>query len=609
MRRGASVPEQQPEMRTTKLMRLCTALQVLCTGLVVWAAGALPASSATRNVVLLFDERIDLPGLAALDADLVGTLVSNSSDRIEVYREAMDLSRFGSNAYKTLLRDFLRAKYADKKIDVVVAALAPALDFLLSNGDAIFPGTPIVFCGVDRREIGDRSLPSHVRGILVKREFAPTLEIALGLHPQTKRVAVVAGTSEFDRQLLDQARTEFRVYEDRVAFTYLSALPLQQTLTELSQLPPQTLVLFTSFFQDGAGAAFVPHDVAQRVSAAARAPVYGFLDQFVGRGIVGGSVYSLSAHGVEAAKLVLRILADPDPSGPPASEVQTNKVLFDWRQMQRWGISESSLPPGSEIRFRDLTTWDQYRQSILATAAVLLLQTALISWLLYERGKRQHLEAEGRKLSGRLIHAHEEERARLARELHDDVTQRLAALAIDAGRGERYSGPAGGAMRSMREGLVRLSEDVHALSYRLHPSILADLGLIEALKAECERFSQCPVRLEANTRDIPEALPQDVGLCLFRIAQEALRNVARHAGARQTEVCLRRLDGGLELTVKDDGAGFDPRQRRAEMSLGHAGMRQRVALLGGNIDIESSPGQGTTILAWVPLTEPSDLSG
>ena len=175
-------------------MRPRTALQVLCTSLVIWAAAAVPASSSTtRHVVLLYDERLDLPGLAAIDADLVGTLVSSSSDRIEVYREAMDLSRFGSNTYQMLLSDFLRAKYANRKIDVAVAILGPALDFLLSNADAIFPGTPIVFCGVDSKEFGDRSLPPHVRGILVKREFASTLEIALSLHPQTKRVAVVAG--------------------------------------------------------------------------------------------------------------------------------------------------------------------------------------------------------------------------------------------------------------------------------------------------------------------------------------------------------------------------------------------------------------------------------
>ena len=341
---GSSAPERPGcEQATHKTMHRAA---VLCTGLVVWAAGALPASSTTRHVVLLFDERLDLPGLAALDADLVRTLVSNSSDRIEIYREEMDLSRFDSDTYEMLLRDFLRAKYANRKIDVVVAILGPALDFLLKNGDAIFPGARIVFCGVDRREIGDRPLPPHVRGILVKREFAPTLEIALGLHPQTKRVAVVAGTSEFDKRLLDQARNEFRVYEDRVAFTYLTASPLRQILTELSQLPPRTIVLFTSLFQDGAGEAFVPHDVAQRVSAAANAPVYSFIDQFVGRGIVGGSVHSLSAHGAEAAKLALRVLVDPEPSGPPMSEVQTNKVLFDWRQMQRWGINEFEPPCG-----------------------------------------------------------------------------------------------------------------------------------------------------------------------------------------------------------------------------------------------------------------------
>ena len=154
----------------------------------------------------------------------------------------------------------------------------------------------------------------------------------------------------------------------------------------------------------------------------------------------------------------------------------------------------------------------------------------------------------------------------------------------------------------MREGLVRLSEDVHALSYRLHPSILEDLGFVEALKVECERHSRaCSVRLEADPRDIPAGLPRDVSLCLFRIVQEALRNVARHAHASRVEVRLRRRDGGLQVVVKDDGTGFDPTQHRARMSLGHASMRQRAFFLGGTVDIDSSLGQGTEIVAWVPL--------
>ena len=144
------------------LMGLRPALRKICVGLIIWIVGAAPAWCAMRHVVLLFDERPELPGLALLEADLVRTLRANSTEPIEVYREAMDLSRFASGTYQTLLRDFLRAKYADRKIDVAVGIFGPALDFLLKHGDAIFPGTPIVFCGIDGKELAERSLPPHV---------------------------------------------------------------------------------------------------------------------------------------------------------------------------------------------------------------------------------------------------------------------------------------------------------------------------------------------------------------------------------------------------------------------------------------------------------------
>jgi len=209
-------------------------------------------------------------------------------------------------------------------------------------------------------------------------------------------------------------------------------------------------------------------------------------------------------------------------------------------------------------------------------------------------------------LSGRLIRAHEEERARLARELHDDVTQRLARLAIDAGRMQGGSDPASAAetMRSVRDGLVRLSEDIHSLSYRLHPSLLEDLGLAEALKAECEQFSrQGPIAISLKLQGLPAFIPPETALCLFRVAQEALRNVARHARARGVEVSIRTVDGGLQLAVIDDGIGFEPAGPRDRHSLGLAGMRERLLLLDGELEIESTPGKGTTVLAWAPLKE------
>src|SRR5262245_39601499 len=196
--------------------------------LIVWAsraltiAGRLPAHAETRKVVLLFDERVELPGLSLLDAEFVRTLQANSADPVEVYREPMDLSRFGSDAYKASLRDFLRTKYADKKIDVAVAVMAPSFDFLSRYGELIFPGTPIVFCGLDRKQLGTRSVPPKWYGILLRREFAPTLELVLRIHPNTREVVVVSGTSEFDDEILAQAQNEFRAYESRVTFKHLS---------------------------------------------------------------------------------------------------------------------------------------------------------------------------------------------------------------------------------------------------------------------------------------------------------------------------------------------------------------------------------------------------
>jgi len=412
-------------------MKPRTALLAVCTGFMLWIASALPASAATRRVVLLFDERPELPELAVLQTGLVQTLNSNSLDPIEIYNETMDLSRFGSNSYRPLLRDFLKAKYADKKIDLAIAIPSRSLEFLLNYGSVIFPGTPIIFCGIDTTELGNRLLPPHVRGILLKRQFAPTVEIALSLHPKTERAVVVAGTSDLDTRLLEEAKKDFGFFESRLAFQYLTTLPLQNLLTELSRLPPRTLVFYTTIFRDGAGENLVPREVVKRVSTAANAPTYGFFEQYVGRGIVGGNLNSLSAHGAEVAKLALQVLAGTEGSRPQVIEVPTNKIAFDWKQLQRWGISESKLPPGSEIRFRESSALDQYKPQILAITAAILLQAVLIAWLIHERQYRRRAEKTARETFAELTQMNRmatagELSAAIAHEIRQPITAMVA---------------------------------------------------------------------------------------------------------------------------------------------------------------------------------------
>jgi signal transduction histidine kinase len=215
-------------------------------------------------------------------------------------------------------------------------------------------------------------------------------------------------------------------------------------------------------------------------------------------------------------------------------------------------------------------------------------------------------EAALRDLSRRLIRAHEDERALLARELHDDVTQRLAVMAIDLGRAE-LAAPVGAqadVMRSVRLELVRLSEDIHSLAYQLHPSVLEELGLVEALRAECERRGRHGrLAVAMDLEALPAVAGKEAELCLFRVAQEALNNVARHSGTNVASLTLRQADGGLLLAVRDDGIGFDAASPRQDPSLGLMSMRERVHLVNGTLDIETAPGRGTMLVAWVPALD------
>jgi len=392
-----------------------------------------------RRVVLLYDERTELPGLSILDARLVQTL-SAGLPGVEIYRESMDLSRFPSDRYPRLLRDFLRAKYAGTRVDVVIAALGPALDFMLAHGPEVFPGASTVFCGIDRRDLSARRLPPDVTGVILKREFAPTLQLALRLQPKTRHVVLVAGSSEFDRRLVDQAKAEFQAVRPQVPVQYLTGLPLKELLDTLANLPPRSVVLYSTMFADRTGKSFIPHEVAEQISRAADAPVYGFLDQFLGRGIVGGHLYSLDAHGAEAARLALRILGGTPASALPPIEPSATRDMFDARQLRRWGISDRGLPPDAIVWYRTISPWERYRTTILITAGVLLLQFGTIVSLLLERGKRLRTQTALRETEARVAEQRSElmhlGRVALVGELSaalaHEIKQPLAAILTNA---------------------------------------------------------------------------------------------------------------------------------------------------------------------------------
>jgi PAS domain S-box-containing protein len=222
-----------------------------------------------------------------------------------------------------------------------------------------------------------------------------------------------------------------------------------------------------------------------------------------------------------------------------------------------------------------------------------------------ERILRQN-EGDLRNLAGRLIYAQEEERSRLARELHDDLAQRLTVFAIDVGRLEQQlidsPAPVREELREMQNSIVRISQDVHSLSRQLHPSILDDLGLIKAAESECTSFSKREgIEVVFKHENIPRVIPKDVSLSLYRIIQEGLTNISKHACAEHITVSLKGFDHDVLLSVQDDGIGFDWAEVKGNPGLGFSSMRERARLIHGELSIQSQPEKGTVITLRVPL--------
>lgn len=597
---------------------------------------AVPGMAQARRVVLLYDQRTDLPGIAALDARLVQTLSAGLPGGLEIYREAMDLSRFQSDRYPHLLRDFLRAKYAGKTIDVVIAALGPALDFMLAHGSEVFPGASVVFCGIDRRELGARRLPPNFTGVLLKREFAPTLELALGLHPGTRRVLLVAGSAEFDRRLVDQARAEFQAARPPVPVEYLIGLPMRALLDTLAHLPPRTVVLYSTIFADGTGRPFVPHEAAEQIARTASAPVYGFLDQFLGLGIVGGHLYSIDAHGATAADFALRILAGTPASAIPPVEPSASMDMFDWRQLRRWGVDERRLPAGAVVRYRTPSSWERHRTTVLIAAGVVLLQSALIASLLLERRELRRTQDALRESEARAAEQRSElthlGRVALVGELSaalaHEMKQPMAAILANAHAAQRMLDVGHVDTAELRE----ILQDIAADDRRAGAVIDHVRSLVRKEEAQPELLSTNEVvnevldlmRVDLQRRGAivstrlceptPWVLADRVQLqqVLLNLIMNACDSMGdRRPGERLLVVSTAR-DGDARIEVRDQGTGIPPNAltsifepfvttKPEGLGLGLAICRTIVAEHHGSMWAVNNPDRGATMSVSLPL--------
>ena len=710
-------------------------IALLCVFIVAVGGPALSAdSTAAKNILVLYsfsDRNLWDP----LD-DLKSAIRSRVDFPVNFYVHYMESQGFEDPAYEKSLSETLSDQYRGIKFDLVVAAAYPALQFAVRYRDQIFPGSPVLFWYVHASRLEGKQLWPGVTGVTTSVDVRGTLKLAFRLHPDAQNLAVVAGTSEFERYWLASVRNEFPPYADKVKLIEIVGIQPDEILKQAAALPAHTVVLFQVIPRDSTQPAVGIYDTIGAISQ--RFPTYCIFRNFcVDHGGIGGSYSDYAEQSLHAGKIAARLLSGEKAESIAVVHDSGSRVQVDWRQLRRWNIPESALPPGTIVLYRQQKVWERYEKYVVAGIILIVVQLLLIFGLLWQRARKRKTEAilresetrfrvmanttpslvwmcdkegnvtylndrrieftgrdakagfedtwtafihpddlekvrsahaEGLKkherfskeyrlrrrdgvyrwmfdvaapringdgafagfigsanditdqklaqealerVGGKLIEAQEKERSRIARELHDDICQSLTLISLELQ--QTYEGSNGtdpqtkARMLEIQQHCSEVAGDVQALSHQLHSSKLDYLGLAAALRSFCREYSQQQeVDVEFKDEKVPNPLPRDVSLCLFRVAQEALSNAVKYSGATHVEVHLRGMDAQIRLEVSDAGVGFDVEEAEQHAGLGLVSMQERVHLVNGTFSIESKANHGTRIVAEVPL--PTEVS-
>ena len=600
-------------MTVTKAGGLLAAALAAGAALCPAAAAQTSVPSAPHTILAIHQGAESFPTNPVYDRAIRKALVANIQEPIEYFAEYLDPDPATPDEGDAALAEYIRVKYRGHHIDVVITIADEATRFALKYRDELFPGAPIVFGGLYQPDEATRTGSGGMTGIRTGVAYGKTIDAALAMQPDTQRVYVIANSPS--PAIVTMARAELADYAKRIPLTYLAAPTVTALLDAVRAVPPHSIIVYIWHPGTELGNLVYTDAIAGQVAAASPVPVFGTSDLYLGWGVVGGVVRHTEDTGIRIGELAAEIVNGARAADLPI-EVSPLVPMFDERQLRRWNIAASTLPAGADVRFREPTMWEAYRAYIIGALVVIAAQLALIGGLLTQRSRRRKAEAivrareamlrrtyeQTRHLAGKLLNAQEATRAAIARDLHDGLCQDLASVtaglnALKGSPGEIADAATQQTISEIEEETLGVYDQIRRLSHDLHPPTLTLLGLPTALKAHCaEVQKRHGVEVAFSTDGAVGRLDPDMEISFFRIAQEALRNSLVHGHAHHVAVSLARSNGHIELTVTDDGRGFDVAAARTSASgLGLMSMDERAHVFGGDVRVESGADRGTTI--------------
>jgi signal transduction histidine kinase len=561
---------------------------------------AASASQPPKRVLLLYEDHGDHLAYVEMESALLRTLHEQLGPSLEFYREEIDAERHPEDRAQRIAE--IQSRYVKRNITVVISI----------EGDSAFilPGVPSVYVGnLPTEQSKFYGYQGQISAVWFEIDTTKVVSVAKNLEPKAHKVLVISGRGVLDRFYLEEFRSQLKTMESLFEFEYVENDSVEQLVELVERLPRDTIVLPLTYSRDPAGNNYIPRDVVAKLAKASSAPVYAILDTYVGVGTVGGYVVDWEKTGVAAADVALKLIGGNNQPAIVVPPDGTSEYMFDWRELKGWGFSEKDLPPGSVIKYKVPTAWEQYRWRIVGSVVLIFVQALLIGGLLIHRYRRRRAEEWLRDMTGRVLQAQDDERRRIARDLHDGTGQHLSGIALSVGQVLADFPPGHERLRQLLQDSHTASRqalnEVGAVSYALHPPILDGLGLIPALRWYLEGLQK---RTMVNIDfDAPAALADtspETQRTLFRIVQESVANALRHSGGTVLTVKLADNRDGVTLEIDDNGVGMsNDKLERAEgaesLGVGIAGMRERVRQLHGAFKVSSGSG-GTRVSVSLP---------
>jgi signal transduction histidine kinase len=537
--------------------------------------------------------------------------------RNNIHIEYMDTKKVFGDIYSQRLYEVYKLKYKNYAFDLIITTDNNAFEFMLTYRDKLFPETPVVFCGVNYFEHNTLKGHKGFTGINEESDFTRNIELALRLHPKTKHIVFINEWTSTGKRVHEAFVEAMAPYQNTITFTLLEDVNLEDIFLKFRSLPADSVVIYTAFSRDRSGRLFEYSEIMSLISQQSKAPIYTPYDFNFGFGAVGGLVVFGYDQGEAAGRIALRILQGENAENIPVMTTPPKRFMFDYEQLQRFSISSAALPRDSTIINVPQTLYFKYKQWVDAIIITISLLLLIISILLINIQKRRKTEKaltksqeDLRTLAWRLAEAEETERKTLSRELHDEIGQNLTILGVNLNLLRSLIPKDSVEMFHSRIndslGIVKqTTERIRNLMSNLRSPVLDDYGLVAAVDLYSKQWStRTGIDIVVRGPQTDTHLPSHVENAMFRIVQESLTNVVKHANATQVIVTIGVTRGKVHLSVEDNGVGYDmsrPSVGKEERGWGLVTMSERALAVGGTCRIQSRPGLGTHIFVEVPV--------